>query len=111
MTDRPARLIGVIPLPVAVADFGKIAESYPRGSTVSQVGAHLWVYSAGKHCWGCIACESQDSQDFLRLTGNMRFGGMIVCPDCGSKRCPKASHHDSACTGSNESGQDGSAYA
>lgn len=33
-----------------------------------------------------------------------------VCPDCGNKRCPKAKHHDHACTNSNEPGQTGSIY-
>lgn len=35
---------------------------------------------------------------------------MVVCPDCGNKRCPKASDHNLACTGSNEAGQPGSIY-
>ena len=36
---------------------------------------------------------------------------LIVCPTCGNKRCPKASDHELACTGSNEPGQAGSVYA
>lgn len=36
---------------------------------------------------------------------------MILCPQCGNKRCPKASDHRLACTGSNDSGQPGSVYA
>jgi len=35
---------------------------------------------------------------------------MILCPVCGNKRCPKASDHRLACTGSNEPGQDGSIF-
>lgn len=35
---------------------------------------------------------------------------MILCPDCGNKRCPKASNHNNECTGSNEVGQVGSIY-
>jgi hypothetical protein len=35
---------------------------------------------------------------------------MILCPTCGNKRCPHASDHRLACTGSNESGQPGSVY-
>jgi hypothetical protein len=35
---------------------------------------------------------------------------MIVCSDCGNKRCPKASNHRHKCTGSNEVGQYGSIY-
>jgi uncharacterized Zn-finger protein len=36
---------------------------------------------------------------------------MIVCPECGNKRCPRASDHRLACTGSNDPGQAGSVYA
>lgn len=35
---------------------------------------------------------------------------MILCSECGNKRCPKASDHNLACTHSNESGQPGSVY-
>ncbi len=35
---------------------------------------------------------------------------MILCPTCGNKRCPHASDHDLACTGSNERGKPGSVY-
>lgn len=35
---------------------------------------------------------------------------MVVCPDCGNKRCPKATDHRLPCTDSNEPGQPGSVY-
>lgn len=35
---------------------------------------------------------------------------MLLCPTCGNKRCPHASDHDLACTGSNAAGQTGSIY-
>jgi hypothetical protein len=35
---------------------------------------------------------------------------MLLCKECGNKRCPKASDHRLDCTGSNESGQPGSVY-
>jgi hypothetical protein len=47
----------------------------------------------------CHAC-------FAR-SGVLMMGRMILCPTCGNKRCPKASDHELACTGSNESGQAG----
>ncbi|WP_431614680.1 hypothetical protein [Enterobacter kobei] len=50
-------------------------------------------------CW-CRTCRP------ITLT-DMRF---VVCPDCGNKRCPHANDHRNACTGSNEPGQEGSAY-
>lgn len=50
-------------------------------------------------CW-CRTCRPVTMTD-------MRF---VVCPDCGNKRCPHANDHRNACTGSNEPGQEGSAY-
>ncbi|EJC8216199.1 hypothetical protein [Citrobacter freundii] len=50
-------------------------------------------------CW-CRTCRPVTMSD-------MRF---VVCPDCGNKRCPHANDHRNACTGSNEPGQEGSAY-
>lgn len=50
-------------------------------------------------CW-CRTCRPVFLND-------MRF---VVCPDCGNKRCPRANDHRNACTGSNEPGQEGSAY-
>lgn len=49
-------------------------------------------------CWRCIR-----ERDEMRVR-------MIVCKTCGNKRCPKASDHDLACTGSNEPGQPSSVY-
>lgn len=50
-------------------------------------------------CW-CSTCRP------ITIT-DMR---MVVCPDCGNKRCPKATDHRFLCTNSNESGQTGSSY-
>ncbi|WP_258537198.1 hypothetical protein [Klebsiella variicola] len=54
---------------------------------------------ANPDCW-CLTCRPVAIND-------MRF---VVCPDCGNKRCPRANDHRNACTGSNEPGQEGSAY-
>lgn len=35
---------------------------------------------------------------------------MILCKECGIKRCPKANNHRNKCTNSNATGQPGSAY-
>ncbi len=50
---------------------------------------------------GCWRCHEQRGEP-------IQF--MILCPDCGNKRCPRANDHDHACTGSNATGQPGSAY-
>lgn len=49
-------------------------------------------------CWRCLK-----ARDEIRCF-------MILCRECGNKRCPKASDHDLSCTGSNEPGQSGSVY-
>ena len=55
--------------------------------------------SENPDCW-CRTCRPV-------VWNDMRF---VVCPDCGNKRCPRANDHRNACTGSNEPGQEGSAY-
>ena len=60
----------------------------------------------------CFSCDDVRAKRQLeagdRLSALMRR--MIVCPDCGNKRCPKATHHDNECSGSNNFGQPGSIY-
>ncbi|HHA1864660.1 TPA: hypothetical protein ACOEAT_003189 [Enterobacter ludwigii] len=50
-------------------------------------------------CW-CHTCRPVTFAD----------SHFVVCPECGNKRCPHANDHRNACTGSNEPGQEGSAY-
>ncbi|ENI8095822.1 Lar family restriction alleviation protein [Enterobacter hormaechei subsp. xiangfangensis] len=50
-------------------------------------------------CW-CRTCRPVTFAD----------SHFVVCPECGNKRCPHANDHRHACTGSNEPGQEGSAY-
>lgn len=56
-------------------------------------------------CWHCYEAAEESGQ--LKPD---QFPIMWVCPQCGNKRCPRATHHDNACTGSNEPGQEGSRY-
>ncbi len=56
-------------------------------------------------CWECLEPFAN-----LPFDDPKRVFWMVVCPQCGNKRCPRASHHDNACTGSNEPGQKGSVY-
>lgn len=59
-------------------------------------------------CARCFHCLSQ-YKTTIGLPITMSY--MVVCQDCGNKRCPKSTHHDNECTGSNELGQAGSRYA
>ncbi len=56
----------------------------------------------------CHKCYLQKLADNPSLVLERR---MILCPECGNKRCPKASDHELKCTGSNEPGQIGSMYS
>ena len=53
-----------------------------------------------KYC--CHFCFNESGQAF--------FDRMILCPECGNKRCPRATNHKLQCTNSNEPNQAGSVY-
>lgn len=55
---------------------------------------------------GCWMCLNDPSLGHM----NPVMQRMIVCVDCGNKRCPKSTYHDHPCTRSNESGQPGSRF-
>ncbi len=59
-------------------------------------------------CHKCLADVRVKMTEHLSVPVTTTF--MVTCPDCGCKRCPKASDHTLACTGSNEPGQPGSIY-
>jgi hypothetical protein len=58
-------------------------------------------------CGNCHSCLVGVTENGYPVT----FQRMILCPDCGNKRCPKASNHRHQCTESNEPNQRGSIYA
>lgn len=49
-----------------------------------------------QHCGRCSACDP-----------GLSLSRIVLCQDCGNKRCPKALNHNRACSGSNEPGQVG----
>ena len=53
-------------------------------------------------CW-CHTCRPIRCDDPTTMF-------MRLCPECGNKRCPKATNHELACTNSNEPNQAGSIY-
>lgn len=63
----------------------------------TQPPAH-WVTP---ECW-CESCDTAANAGFRSR--------MNLCPICGNKRCPRATHHDQECTGSNAPGQKGSSW-
>ncbi len=75
------------------------APQLPGSEPATVPGKWIPVSERMPDCW-CRTCRPVGLND-------MRF---VVCPDCGNKRCPRANDHRNACTGSNEPGQEGSAY-
>jgi len=53
---------------------------------------------------GCRSCDARiaETLDFLDSLSRP----FIVCPECGNKRCPKATWHGNECSRSNHAGQD-----
>ncbi len=67
---------------------------------------HPQIKELSDGCGNCHACLVGVMENHMPVTSQR----MIVCSDCGNKRCPKASNHRHKCTGSNEVGQYGSIY-
>lgn len=72
----------------------------------------VYVTCGVEYC-PCACCDEARRKAKLEVDGDFasyisRF--MILCPDCGNKRCPKATDHTYACSGSNEPNQEGSIY-
>ena len=68
---------------------------------------HKEIVDAAADC-GCYNCMERkiNPHTFMPATVNT----FIVCPNCGNKRCPRATDHNYECTNSNEPGQTGSRY-
>lgn len=54
-----------------------------------------------------VASARTPLEKIKALLDSQRFQ---VCPTCGNKRCPHATHHKNECTNSNAVGQPGSSY-
>jgi hypothetical protein len=84
------------------SEAGKGSKQRP-GSGYADGWERIW----GKAC-GCITCFRDRAETYYGLP--VELARMIVCAKCGNKRCPHANNHRNECTGSNETGQKGSAY-
>lgn len=110
--NEPSRPVFAEPMPVAIPRLTQISRGlkllYPKQElTMTQHGRRLVFFTPGERCH-CAECQDQLDPWLDDLDAIQR--GMIICPECGNKRCPRASGHDFECTGSNEPGQFGSRY-
>lgn len=113
-SDPISRLVAVIDEPIAVRDFDRLTREWEAEFGPGlRIGQGRWtrfdIRTPGRLC-GCLACEAIEMATYTRLTGQQGQLTFVVCPGCGNKRCPRATHHDHECSNSNEAGQIGSAY-
>ena len=69
------------------------------------VGPGPTAYDLKGRC-PCYTCQDQPELGWDNPVNKY----MIVCHQCGNKRCSHATHHDLPCNNSNEPGQPGSRY-
>ena len=62
--------------------------------------------AGGDGCGQCFTCLDRPDLGLRNPTSQR----MVLCPECGNKRGPQATHHGHDCTGSNRPGQPGSRY-
>lgn len=58
----------------------------------------------------CHSCREERATASGDPAWHWKNALFVTCPNCGNKRCPKATNHRHACTNSNEPGQKGSVY-
>jgi hypothetical protein len=61
--------------------------------------------SKNNNTCNCYNCQENNIRVGIKI-----FRTMPTCYICGNKRCPKATDHNLKCSGSNETGQEGSVY-
>jgi DNA-directed RNA polymerase subunit RPC12/RpoP len=89
-----------------MSDGGKGSRPRPLSVTQEQYDNRWdYIFSREKH-----KPADYDCHQCFKASGGVFLDRMIVCPECGNKRCPRASDHELACTDSNEPGQPGSVY-
>lgn len=70
------------------SEIGRLQRELTRrvcGDPVRGIGLRLGVHPT---CW-CRTCDRTVSSLPQRMN---------LCPECGDKRCPRADHHDAACS-------------
>lgn len=66
-----------------------------------------FIEAMKSYCGSCHRCLNKKTGDWVLPLTSLQ---MVVCSECGNKRCPKATSHELNCTRSNEPGQIGSIY-
>ena len=83
-----------------------------RGRADEMIAANKKLFGPKSCCHKCWLefLDGEKKAEERGVSVSIISNPFILCPTCGNKRCPKASDHDLACTGSNKSGQPGSIF-
>ena len=84
-----------------------------NGEILVELIENAYVEPPSATC-GCYRCTEAEQERQFASGADMitaLLSRMIGCDVCGAKRCPHATDHRLACTGSNEPGQPGSRFA
>jgi len=109
MTDKEAMAMALEALETLMLERGSIYEKAITAlkerladpmREVQRLGQEIEQEPVAKYC--CRLCFNK--------SGSLLLDRMILCSECGNKRCPKATDHRLDCTNSNDSGQEGSIY-
>ena len=90
----------------AVADVAKTRMDLVTGAIRNLLNDNDKPKLGKKYDCYCYNCNKDN------IVGGLPFvmTRMVLCPECGNKRCPKATDHSNKCTNSNKPGQSGSRY-
>jgi len=109
MTDREAMAIALEALETLMIERESIYEKAIAAlkerladpmREVQRLGQEIEQEPVAKYC--CRLCFNK--------SGSLLLDRMILCSECGNKRCPKATNHELQCTNSNAPNQAGSIY-
>ncbi|QPK40189.1 hypothetical protein SEA_JINKIES_58 [Arthrobacter phage Jinkies] len=114
-TTEPSRVawpVFVLQKPASMSKLVRVARALKvlHGGDLVMLDRGIWFvwYTPGNPCH-CQRCDTF-LRELLKADWLDMPAGMIICPECGNKRCPHATDHDEDCTRSNEPGQAGSSY-
>lgn len=102
MLDEDAAKAPAAPTPINAIDFRRTEQWPDESRRVEQAELD------GCECHRCIREKNLKAPGPLGIP--LSSAKMILCPECGNKRCPKASDHRNNCTDSNDPGQLGSLW-
>jgi hypothetical protein len=110
MSEDLRHPIYVTAAPCAIDKLAKIGKAltvlYGKDLTMTNPPGVFAFWTPGKEC-PCRKCH-EDLERIIEWAPDIGWWtgtGMIVCPDCGNKRCPQAASHEFWCTGSNATEQ------